>query len=118
MTARRSPSDAILGVWLTIAAVGLPLVGILWRSDIPKLFLREPVPPHVFIAFVIVGLCFVVSVVAVIEDIWERPLVSDEQVMWILLTSFAPPYGGLVYWWQRCHSTLPLPVAPQTPNNS
>jgi hypothetical protein len=68
------------------------------------------VPPHVFIALVIVGLSFVVSVVAVIEDIWDRPLVSDEQVMWILLTSFAPPYGGLAYWWQRCRSTLPAPV--------
>ena len=56
MTVRRSPSDAILGLWLTIAAVGLPLVGILWRSDIPKLILREPVPPHVFMAFVLVAI--------------------------------------------------------------
>ena len=107
LTDSRSPSELIMGLWAAIAAFGLPLVGILWWRDVPRLFVRLPVPPHVFLAFVIVGLASLVSVLAAIEDIWERPLDSNEQVMWMLLTCFAPPYGGLAYWWQCCHSTLP-----------
>jgi uncharacterized membrane protein YuzA (DUF378 family) len=110
VTAHRSPSELIMGLWAAIAAVGMPLVGLLWWPYVPRLFGREYVPPHVFVAFVIVGLAFIISVLAVIEDIWMRPLDSNEQVMWMLLTCFAPPYGGFVYWLQCCHSTLPLPV--------
>jgi hypothetical protein len=39
-----------------------------------------------------------------------RALDQNVRIMWTVLTLVFAPFGGVVYWWQRCHSTLPLPV--------
>jgi hypothetical protein len=109
MSARRSVSDAIIGMWVAVPIAGPPLL-VLWWPWIAALSRHEGAPPLVFMTLVAIALAQFISILVVIEDAWIRPLDHAERVMWTLLAVFAAPCAGVAYWFARCHSTLPPPV--------
>jgi hypothetical protein len=117
----RTGRDYIVGFWALAPAVVIPLMLFAWWHHAAT-FPSDPASfdefdrsfqsnaDHLFDGVFVAGALYLIALVVVIRDIWMRALDQNVRIMWTVLTLVFAPFGGVVYWWQRCHSTLPLPV--------
>jgi hypothetical protein len=115
----RSPGDMFLGLVAVAPAIAIPLLFLAWvhrinsfTSDIASLDMSyNPLSTWMVGGMLAVCALYLIALIAVIRDIWVRPLAQDLRIMWTILTLLFAPYAGVVYWVVECRSEPPLQVA-------
>jgi hypothetical protein len=114
-TFSRSRGELILGVWAVAPAIAVPLLMLAWLHRINSFashfwdfdMTYSPLTTWMVLALFAVGALYLIAIVAVIRDVWIRPLPTNLRIMWTVLTLVVAPYAGVVYWVVHCHSADP-----------
>ena len=115
----RTPADLALGLVAIAPALALPGLVLVWwhkvhglAADVPALdgSFDNSLTNWMLMGMLAFGALYFTAIVAVIRDVWIRPIPQNVRIMWTILCLLVAPYGGVVYWVVQCNSAPPQPA--------
>lgn len=116
----RTRHDFVLLAWALAPAASFLVLVHLWMqpfslADWPQSGdFSQPVASlttKMFLELFAWGAILTGSIVALLRDVWSRPLAPTMKKLWTVIVLFAVPYGAVVYWLLHCHKGAVQPEA-------